>query len=59
MTFLVPGKFTEHKEIELVVVGRTRYLGFKVSVPACGGHSFPQLWRNGEERGLEQNFLFG
>lgn len=26
-------------------------------VPVCDGDSFSQLWRNGEERGLEQNLL--
>lgn len=52
---LVSVKFSEYKETELLVVRVTRYLGFRVRIPAWGEESFLRLWKNGEERGLEQS----
>lgn len=53
--FLVSVKFSEYKETELPVVRVTRYLGFRVQIPAWDEESFLRLWKNGEERGLEQS----
>lgn len=51
-------KFSEYiKKTELLVVRMTRYLGFRVRIPARDEGSFLRLWKNGEERGLEQGSL--
>lgn len=55
--FLVPVKFSDYKEIELLMVKTTRYLGFRVKVSAWDEDSFLQPWSNGEERELKQNLL--